>query len=175
MIAAKNFDGYPDWMFERGLSAKIIGIRDEESVISKIKSLNYLPYILARHDAKDMGFDEAILTNTKGYIAEAATSNIFFIKKDNIITPSINSGILHGITRDVIIRIAGKSGFHVEEKFISRRELLDADEVFLTNSLAEVLPVTKVDSKKISSGKVGAITKLLRISYQKQVIREALR
>lgn len=175
VIAAKNFDGYPDWVFERGLSAKITGIQNEESVISKIKSLNYLPYILARLNAKDMGFDEAILTNTKGRITEAATSNIFLIKKDNIVTPSIDSGILHGITRGIIIRIAKKLGFHVKEKFISRRELLDADEVFLTNSLAEVLPVTKVDSKRISSGKVGAITKLLHISYQKQVIREVLR
>ena len=175
VIVAKDFEGYPDWMFNRGLRAKIAGVQNEQSTISKIKSLNYLPHILARFEAKGGGFDEAILTNTKGYITEAATSNIFLVKKNNIITPSIDSGILPGITRGVVIRIAKRLEFKVRERSVSRRELLNADEIFLTNSLAEVLPVIKVDSKIIGSGLVGDTTKLLRISYQKQVIREILR
>lgn len=174
VITAKDFEGYPGWMFDIGLSAKITGIQNEESVISKIKTLNYLPYILARFDAQDAGFDEAILTNTKDYITEAATSNIFTVKYGGLITPSIESGILPGITRAVIIKIARKLKIGVKEKLISRRELLGADEIFLTNSLAEVLPVTRVDSKRIGSGLVGNITKLLRISYQKAVIRDIL-
>lgn len=174
VIVVKNFDGYPDWMFTRGLSAKVIGVQNEQSVISKIKSLNYLPYILARFDAKDKGYDEAILTNTKGYITEAPTSNIFLVKDDHIITPSINSGILPGITRGVIIGIAKKLRIKIIEKFVARKESMNADEAFLTNSLAEVLPVTKIDSKRVGSGEPGDITKLLHISYQKQVIREVL-
>jgi branched-chain amino acid aminotransferase len=172
VIAAKNFDGYPEWMFDQGLSANIIGIQNEKSAISNMKTLNYLPYILARFDAKDMGFDEAILTNTKGRITEAATSNMFLVKGNNIITPSIESGVLPGITRAVVIRLARKLGFKVSERAVSRRKLLKADEVFLTNSLAEILPVTKIDLKRIGKGEVGDTTKLLRISYQKQVIRE---
>lgn len=172
VIVAKDFEGYPDWMFDRGLNAKVIGTQNERSALSKIKSLNYLPYILARFEAKDKGFDEAILTNTKGYITEAATSNIFIIKGNSVITPSIDSGILPGVTRGIVIRIARRLGFKVQERSVSRLELIDADEAFLTNSLAEVLPVTKVDSKRIGTGLVGDTTKLLRISYQKQVIRE---
>ncbi len=174
VITAKNFEGYPGWMFEIGLSAALTGVQNEESVISGIKTLNYLPYILARYDAKAKGFDEAILANTKGYITEGATSNIFMVKNKALITPSLPSGILPGITRGVIIEIAKRLKISVKEKLLTRREFLGADEIFLTNSLAEVLPVTKVDSKPIGTGLVGDITKLLRISYQKAVIRETL-
>ena len=172
VITAKNFEGYPGWMFDLGLSANITGAQNEKSIISGLKTLNYLPYILARFDARRQGFDEAILTNTKGYITEAATSNIFIVKKNGLITPSPASGILLGIARGVIIEIAKRLKINVKEKLIFRRELFDADEIFLTNSLAEVLPVTKVDSKRIGPGLVGDMTKLLRISYQKAVIRE---
>jgi len=174
VITAKNFEGYPNWMFSLGLSAKITGVQNERSVTSRIKTLNYLPYILAREEAKRKGFDEAILTNTKDYITEGATSNLFVVKNNRVITPSETSGILPGITRGVIIKIAKKMKISVKEKIVSRRELLGADEAFLTNSLAEVIPVTKVDSKRIGSGRVGDITKLLHISYQKAVIREVL-
>ena len=174
VIVAKEFEGYPSWMFDDGLDAKVIGVQNEMSATSGIKSLNYLPHILARFAAKRFGFDEAILTNTKGYITEGTTSNIFIVKNNALITPSRASGILPGITRGVIIEIAKKLKMNVKEKLVTRRELLYADEIFLTNSLAEVLPVTKVDSKRIASGKVGDITKLLRIFYQKEVIREAL-
>ncbi|MCX5667068.1 MAG: aminotransferase class IV [Candidatus Omnitrophica bacterium] len=172
VITAKDFEGYPGWMFDVGLSANITGVQNEGSITSRIKTLNYLPYILARADAQDRGFDEAILTNTKGFITEAATSNIFIVKKSRLITPSIESGILPGITRGVIINIAKKMQISVKEKLVTRRELLGVDEIFLTNSLAEVLPVTRVDSKPVGTGLVGDITKLLRISYQKTVIRE---
>ena len=96
------------------------------------------------------------------------------VKGNNIVTPSIESGILPGITRGVVISIAKKLGFRVSERTVSRRELINADEVFLTNSLAEILPVVKVGLKRIGSGKPGELTKLLHISYQKQVIKEVL-
>lgn len=172
VITAKGFEGYPGRMFDVGLSAAIAGVQNEGSPISGIKTLNYLPHILARLDAKRRGFDEAILTNTEGFITEGATSNIFIVKNNGLITPSEASGILPGITRGVIIEIARKLRISVKEKLVTRRELFDADEVFFTNSLAEVLPVTKVNSKRVGTGLVGGITKLLRISYQKSVTKE---
>ena len=172
VVATKEFEEYPAWMYRDGLSAKIVkGIsRNERSILSNIKSLNFLTFILARLYAKEAGFDEAILMNAKGHIAEAATSNVFLVKREKLVTPSLASGILPGITRGVIIEIAKRLKIRVMEKLVTRRELLDADEIFLTNSLAEVLPVTRVDSSKIASGRVGDLTKLFRISYQKQVI-----
>lgn len=174
IIVAKNFEGYPKWMFSKGVSAKIIGVSNEYSILSNIKTANYLNFILSRFNAQDAGFDEAILANTKGQITEGATSNIFLIKSNSILTPSIKSGVLPGITRSVIIDIAKKLKIPVKEMAVSRRELSQADELFLTNSLAEVLPVTKIDSKRVGDGKVGQVTKLLHVSYQKQVIREVL-
>jgi branched-chain amino acid aminotransferase len=176
VIVAKEFEGYPEWMFEKGITATVAGLRqNEQSVLSRVKSLNFLGYILARLEAKDRGYDEAILANTRGHIAEAATSNVFLTKNGRIITPSLMSGILPGIARATVIGIAGRLGIPVRERAVSRADLLGADEVFLTNSLAEVLPVRRVGSRRIGRACPGAITKLLRISYQKEVIRAVLR
>lgn len=174
IITAKDFEGYPEWMFAKGLSAKIIAPEGRFPALPGVKSLNYLTFILARLDAKEKKCDEAILTNAKGNITEASTSNIFLVKNGKLITPSLDSGILNGVTRAVIIGIARKLKINVVEKAVTQRELLSADECFFTNSLAEVLPVTRVDSKDIGLGIVGPVTKLLHISYQKQVIRETL-
>ena len=176
VVVAKDFEGYPDWMFDKGLSAAVAGIRQNElSVLSRVKSHNFLTYIIARFEAKDMGYDEAILANTKGHIVEAATSNIFLAKNGAVITPSLLSGILPGITRATVLGIARRLGLPVREKTVSYKDLLSADEVFLTNSLAEILPVTKIGPKRIGEGSPGEVTKLLRISYQKEVIRAVIR
>ena len=175
VIVAKEFEGYPEWMHKKGISAKVVLVKQNEfSPLAKIKSMNYLNYIIARFYAKDEGFDEAILTNTKGYITEGATSNIFLVKGNSLVTPSVTCGILPGITRGVILKIAKKLGMNVREKLVSRRELLSVDEIFLTNSLAEVLPIVKINSTRIVDGLPGKITKLLHVSYQKQVIKESL-
>ncbi len=176
VIVAREFRGYPEWMHKRGISAKVVRARQNEySPLSGIKSMNYLNYILARFHAKENGCDEAILTNTKGYVTEGATSNIFLVKDDGLITPSLDSGILPGITREVIIEIARRLRLKVSERKVLPSELPKTDEIFLTNSLAEVLPVIKIGPKRVGRGVPGDITKLLRISYQKQVIREVLR
>lgn len=176
VITTKEFGAYPDWMYIRGISAKVVEIRqNEHSPVSGMKSLNFLNYILGRLDAKRNGCEEAILKNIKGAIAEGAASNVFLVKRGTIMTPSLASGIIPGVTRDTVIGIANKLKLNIKEKLVSYRELLSADEIFLTNSLIEVLPVTRVDSKKIGDGRPGEITKLLHISYQKEVIKETLR
>lgn len=176
IIVTSGFEGYENWMYKRGLSAKIVEIRQNEySPVSRIKSLNFLNYILARSNARAEGYDEAILANTAGYISEGATSNVFLVKRGIITTPSLNSGIIPGITRGVILQIAKKVRLKIMEKFVTSSELSNADELFLTNSMAEILPVTSIGSRKIGNGKPGAITKFLHISYQKEVIRQVLR
>ena len=175
IIAVKEFEGDPDRAYKKGISAVIVDVRQDEcSVLRRIKSLNFLNYVIARMQARKKGFDEAILLNTRGEITEAATSNLFLVKNETIVTPSLDSGILPGITRKVILNIARKLSIRVSERKVSPRELISCDEIFLTNSLAEVLPVTKLGAKKIGGGLPGEITKLLHISYQKQVIRNIL-
>ena len=174
VIVAKEFSPYPDRMFKKGISCRIVGTRqNEHSSISSVKSLNFLNYIMARFEAKDSGSDEAIVLNTKGHVAEAVTSNIFIVKGRSISTPSIASGALPGITRSVVIDIAKSLGIKVSQKTVSRRELLAAEEVFLTNSLAELLPVTSIDRKKIGRGLPGPVTKLMHNAYRIEVTRQS--
>ncbi|HPM42909.1 MAG TPA: aminotransferase class IV [Candidatus Omnitrophota bacterium] len=176
LIVSKSFEGYPERMYKSGITAKIVsGLRqNEHSLISGIKTMNFLPYIMARLEAKRDGFDEAILLNTAGYVAEASTSNLFIVKNNAIITPSLDSGILPGITRNAVIAITRRVKIRLAERRLRKEELGAADEVFLTNSLAEVIPVVKIGSKRIGSGMPGDITKLLHISYQKEVIKSAV-
>jgi len=176
VMIARRFEGYPEWMSRSGIKCRISDIRQNEySPVSGMKTGNFLNYVLARSDAKKNGADEAILLNTKGYVTEAAVSNIFIVRKETLLTPSVGSGIIPGITRAVIISIAKRLKIKTEERSVHPKELTSADELFLTNSLAEVIPVVKIDSRVIGKGKPGDITKLLRISYQKQVISETLK
>jgi len=169
-LIVKAYKGYPARIYANGISAKISRIRqNEHSPLSGVKSLNFLNYILARDGARDEGFDEAILLNTEGNVAEAAVSNIFLVSKDILVTPSLNSGCLPGITREIVMRIAGEAGIKVKERIVRREELTDADEVFFTNSLAEILPVIKIGRVKIGSGRPGRITKLLHARYRKMI------
>ena len=170
MIIAKKYEGNPAQFYSRGISAKISDIRQNEySPLSGVKSLNFLNYILARIRAQDEGFDEAILMNTKGHIAEAATSNIFLVKDGKLVTPSLDSGLLPGITRKAVIRIAEKLGIGVSERQICRKELPGSDEIFLTNSLSEILPVVKIGRALIGKGSPGDITKLLHAAYKRML------
>ncbi len=176
VIIEKEFEGYPSYMYTAGIKAQTARYRQNElSPLSGIKSTSFLNYILARLEAEEDGADEAVLLNTKGHVAEAATSNIFIVKGERLITPSLGSGILPGIARCVVLDIARRLKLRAHEKAVLPRELGSADEIFLTNSLAEVLPVTELDSKRVGDGKPGELTRLLHISYQKEVIRAVLR
>ena len=110
--------------------------------------MNYLSNILSRYEAGRKGFDDAILVNAEGFVAKATSSNVFLVKRGKIFTSSLECGILPGITRSEVIRLA--AAFlkkKVRCAFMRRRDLYNADEVFLTNSLAEIIPVVKVDKR----------------------------
>jgi len=170
VIAGRKFKGYPAVFYSDGICAEISAIRqNEHSPLSGIKSLSFLNYILARMHAQENGFNEAVLLNTRGFVAEAATSNIFLVKNKKIITPSLNNSILSGITRSQIIKAAKLLGLKVHERTVSVRELLSADEVFLTSSLAEVLPVVRIGRIQIGKGMPGTVTKLLHACYKKMI------
>ena len=170
IILIKEFSGRPRKNYIDGTSATVSKITlNEHSPLAGKKTLNFLNYLLAKEDARHSGYDEAILLNTKGNVAEGATSNIFLVKNGKLLTPSLNDGILPGITRRTVIGLAKKLKIAVAEKHISRKELMSADEVFLTNSLAELLPVIKINRTVIGNGQPGAITKLLYAAYRQTI------
>jgi len=133
---------------------------------------NYLNSIIATHEAKKKGFDEAILLDLSGNVSEAPGENIFIVKNEELITPPISSSALKGITRDTIIRVAKDLGYKASIKKIKKNQLYSADEIFLCGTAAEITPIIKIDRKKVANGKAGSITKEFMDKYMEIVMNK---
>jgi branched-chain amino acid aminotransferase len=127
---------------------------------------NYANSALARVEALKAGYDEAIMLNANGFVVEASAENIFIVKDNILITPSVSSGALNGITRDSIITLAKEHNILCEIRDISRDELYIADEIFLTGTAAQVKPVAEIDNRLIGDGKDGMITRQLKTLFE---------
>jgi branched-chain amino acid aminotransferase len=125
---------------------------------------NYINSMLALREAQACGYDEALLLDVDGYVAEGSGENVFVIRKGVIYTPDITSA-LEGITRDTVITLAREAGYEVREKRITRDEVYIADEAFFTGTAAEVTPIRSLDDRLIGEGRPGPITKLLQDRY----------
>ncbi len=131
---------------------------------------NYANAALARVEALEDGYDEAIMLNSQGKISEGSAENIFIVKDAQIITPPLTAGILEGITRDSVIQLIEEHGGYVIEKDLDREDLYSADEVFMTGTAAEVKSVNQIDRVRIGDGKVGKVTKALQKSFNNVVM-----
>ena len=173
IITAREFIPYPERFYHEGMKTVVSQIRQNlSSPVPGIKTLNFLNNILARIEAREKVLDEAILLNTDGFVCEGTVSNIFLVKKGTIITPDSESGILPGVTREVIIELALREGIRIEEKKVKPSELKEADECFLTNTLMEVMPVSEIDKRKVGKGKPGPLTLHLMEWYEDLVRKE---
>jgi len=152
----------------KGISAIVSSLRRTPSwsLDPRIKTLNYLNNILAKIEAIEAGVEEAIMLNEQGYVAETSTENIFVVKNGIIATPHPSLGVLKGITRDVIIRAAKDIGYSLEERCITVHELYNADEVFVTGTAAEIVPVTKISGRIVSDGQVGPVFKKILTRFR---------
>ncbi|MDA1353302.1 MAG: branched-chain amino acid transaminase [bacterium] len=130
---------------------------------------NYANSVLAKIEALDRGFDEALLFNQSGMVAEGPGENLFLIKDGKIYTPPVSEDALDGITRSSVMEIISDLGFSIEERIISREALFDADELFFTGTAAEVTPIREIDGTIIGSGTAGIITKQIQDTYFKAV------
>ena len=168
---------YPREYFEKGLElATVPTVRNHpESLNPQLKTLNYLNNILAKIEATNAGVNEAILLNAQGYVTECTGENIFLVRGNRVVTPPPYVGILKGITRGVVLRIAAEAGHDVREDVFTRHELYTADEVFLTGTAAEIVPVVKIDNRRIGAGKPGPVTVKLMKAFQKVTLKEGLR
>ena len=160
IVIADTIQLYPQEFYENGLDIVTVATtRNHHNAINPaIKSLNYLNNILAKIEAINAGCQEAIMLNTDGYVAECTGDNIFFVKENQLFTPPLYAGALYGITRNTAIDLAHEKGLKVTETNITRYDLFNADECFLTGTGAEVIPVVKIDGRVIGSGKPGEIT-----------------
>lgn len=168
-IIADKISLYPEEFYRKGLS--IITAKTRRNLITalnpKIKSLNYLNNILAKIDAIKAGTEEAIMLTYNDYVAECTGDNIFIISGERLITPPVDVGALEGITRDAVIRLAAKMGIEFEEKMVKIEDLYAANEVFLTGTAAEIIPVTAIDKRRINDGNPGEVTKRLMKEFKK--------
>jgi branched-chain amino acid aminotransferase len=168
-IIADSIQLYPEELYEKGM--KVISattVRSHPlSVPPQVKSLNYLNNILAKIEALDSNVPEAIMYNHEGYVAEATGDNVFIVKNGVISTPPVEAGALGGITRGVVIRLAGRGNIKVVEKTLTRFDLYVCDELFLTGTAAEVIGVVEIDGRIIGNGEPGPVTKLLRKEFFK--------
>jgi len=144
--------------------------RNHESPLAKIKSLNFLDNVLARRMASESGFDEALMLNSSNFLSECSMSNLFFIKKEKVFTPSIQCGALQGITRAIVIeKILPSIELQLCEGEFSITDFLEADEAFITNAAMGIMPLVSLDTVNIGSGNPGELTKHLVISYEKLI------
>lgn len=174
VITAKEGIPYREETYSKGFRAIIANIRkDQYSPLCRVKSANFLTHILAKGEATDAGVDDAVMLNYEGFVTEATVSNLFLLKDGTLLTPSVESGILPGITRKAVAEIAGKMGLEAEEREISPEEIYSSDEAFLTNSLMEVMPLVEVDKRTIGNGLPGSITREVHRNY-KQLARQGL-
>lgn len=164
---------YPKAFYEKGLAVITVPTQRNlpEAVNPRIKSLNYLNNIMGKIEAINAGVHEAIMLNVSGYVAECTGDNIFIVKRGVLTTPPLSMGVLEGITRDEILKLARQSGIEALETVFTRHDIFTADECFLTGTAAEIIPVVKVDGRVIGSGKPGPITRRLMAAFHELVRR----
>lgn len=159
---------YPKEFYDNGISLITASTRRVpiDCIDPRIKSLNYLNNILAKIEAKKAGVPEAIMLNHAGCVAECTADNIFMVKDGVVKTPDLLQGALGGITRASVMELAEKRGMKVEERALALHDFYNADEVFLTGTGAEIVPVVDIDKRTIGTGKPGQVTKDLLADYQ---------
>jgi branched-chain amino acid aminotransferase len=168
-IIAEQLALFPAELYEQGIKAVTAASRRNrsDSLNPKIKSLNYLNNILIKMEAQTAGANEAIVLNHEGYVVEGSGENIFIVRYGVLTTPAAYLGALEGITRAAVIEIAKSLGYTVKEEPFTAHDVYVADEVFLTGTAAEIVPVIEVDRRVIGDGRPGAVTHQLHQEFQK--------
>jgi branched-subunit amino acid aminotransferase/4-amino-4-deoxychorismate lyase len=166
LVLIKEYRPYPIKKYKKGFSASIAEFRQNEyALLSRIKSTSRILYELNYDAAKDMGFDESLILNGRGYLCEGTRANLFFAKGGLLFTPALACGCLDGITRRVVFALAKREDIRIFEGNFTLQDLCVADEAFLTNSLIGVMPLTSVVKQKINQGLRGKLTTKLIKEY----------
>ena len=177
IIIADKIALYPEKYYRQGLEIITVPtIRNlPEALNPQIKSMNYLNNILAKIEAINAGYDEAIMLDSLGYVAECTGDNIFIVKRNHLYTPPQCMGTLRGITRDTVLEISRKDKIPVHEHVITRHEVYISDECFLTGTAAQIVPVVKVDGRTIGTAKPGKLTLSLMRKFKELTKKEGVR
>jgi branched-chain amino acid aminotransferase len=173
VVIVDRIELYPSEKYTHGLTIITASTRqkDPASLNPRIKSLNYLPNMMAKLEALNAGADEAVLLNQQGFVTECVGENIFAVKQEAggpvLSTPPLHAGILEGVTMNLVIDLAAELGYEVRRKDMTRHDLYVADEIFLTGTGAEVVPVVKIDGRMVGRGKPGECTTALIAAFRR--------
>lgn len=173
VIMARPLARYPDHLFQEGVSLAIVTVRRNliTALSPQIKSLNFLNNILAKREAARAGVFDALMLNAEGLLTESTTSNLFFVREGRLHTPSVDCGILDGITREVVLTLAREAGIQTEEGRYPAELLARAEEAFLTNTSMEIMPVGTIDRQPVGAGRPGPLTLKLRDLFTANLAR----
>lgn len=177
VIITDKIQLYPEKLYKEGLSLITVPTPRNipEALNPQIKSMNYLNNILAKIEAINSGYEEALMFTASGYVAECTGDNIFIIKDNTLITPPPHLGILKGITRAVVMGIGKKLGLDVKEEVLTRHNLFTAEECFLTGTAAEIMPVVSIEKRIVGSGKPGKITLKLMKEFRELTKKDGVK
>ena len=170
IIIADEIQLYPEEFYENGLKIISVPTRriNSSALPPAIKSLNYLNNILAKIEAKRVGFQEALMLNDKGEVAECTGDNVFILSKGVLFTPPLDAGSLRGITRATVLDLADELEVPYREQALTRYDLWTSDECFLTGTAAEVIPCVEVDHRPIGNGQPGEMTRRFITSFREK-------
>ncbi|MBI4227767.1 MAG: branched-chain-amino-acid transaminase [Candidatus Omnitrophica bacterium] len=168
---------YPERIYRDGMAIVTVPTQRNipEALNPQIKSLNYLNNILAKIEATNAGVEEAIMLNAQGYVAECTGDNLFIVTRGALLTPPPYIGLLRGITRDTVMDLARALRMPVREVVLTRHDLFNADECFLTGTAAEIVPVVRVDGRPIGAGVPGRATATLRDAFHRLTRTDGVR
>jgi len=172
VIMTRPFQDYPPELYANGVAVAVVQTRRNHPLAldPAIKGTNFLNNILAKIESLKAGAYEGIMLNWKGYVAEGTISNIFTVKKGVLQTPDLETGILEGITRDLVLHLARREKIPTREVLMRPKDIAKADECFITNTTIEVLPVTTIDGHPVGNGRPGPITEKLMQAYRNEVL-----
>jgi branched-chain amino acid aminotransferase len=175
-IIADQIRLFPQELYENGIEVISAAVQRQpvSALNPRVKSLNYLNNILARIEANNAGAHEAIILDLRGFVVECTADNIFVVRSGIVTTPPVYLGALRGITRDAVIEIAREQGLNIREEPFTLYEVYDADEIFLTGTAAELVPVVKVDGRTIGEGRPGPVFRQLLEEFRRRAPRDGV-
>ncbi len=174
IVLVTELKPYPLSSYEKGINVALVSVKrnSRDTVNPGIKTGNYLNNVLAKVESNRMGAQDALMLNHQGHLTECTTSNFFFVVEGRILTPSLDCGILAGITRDVLLQVAQENGVLVEQGEWPPESLSKADEAFITGTVKKVMPVTHLDGRSIGNGQPGPVTRRMMRLYDEALEEE---
>lgn len=174
VVLVKPYEAWPEECYTEGIDVVVSPVRRNHRLAldPAIKSCNLINNILAMQDAQARGAREAIMLNHEGDVAEGAGSNVFLVARGRLTTPPLEAGLLSGITREVVLELAGRLGIEAREDTVRVADLVQADEAFVTSTLKEVCPIRAMDGRPVGTGRAGAVTRRVLQAYREYAARQ---